>query len=219
MLRSAFRATMRQPITRGLATARPMARSSRTPRVALATSVFVASAVLFPWASVGNDADKAKVSDDKKKAQKEVKETVKKEQAAEPTKAAPEVEGGETGEEGVNSEEGNGESQAAAFNPETGEINWDCPCLGGMAHGPCGDEFKAAFSCFIYSETEPKGIDCIEKFEAMRTCFKQHPEHYKEELYEDEPSESTPEVAQPEKAGKSEQPVEEVATEDIPKVA
>ncbi|KAK5264005.1 Oxidoreductase, partial [Exophiala xenobiotica] len=23
-----------------------------------------------------------------------------------------------------------------AFNPETGEINWDCPCLGGMAHGP-----------------------------------------------------------------------------------
>jgi len=23
-----------------------------------------------------------------------------------------------------------------AFNPETGEINWDCPCLGGMAQGP-----------------------------------------------------------------------------------
>jgi len=23
-----------------------------------------------------------------------------------------------------------------AFNEETGEINWDCPCLGGMAHGP-----------------------------------------------------------------------------------
>lgn len=26
--------------------------------------------------------------------------------------------------------------QQGAFNPETGEINWDCPCLGGMAHGP-----------------------------------------------------------------------------------
>jgi hypothetical protein len=26
--------------------------------------------------------------------------------------------------------------QEEAFNPETGEINWDCPCLGGMAHGP-----------------------------------------------------------------------------------
>lgn len=54
--------------------------------------------------------------------------------------------------------------QEAAFNPETGEINWDCPCLGGMAHGPCGEEFKAAFSCFVYSTEEPKGIDCIEKF-------------------------------------------------------
>lgn len=55
-------------------------------------------------------------------------------------------------------------SQEAAFNPETGEINWDCPCLGGMAHGPCGEEFKAAFSCFVYSQEEPKGMDCIEKF-------------------------------------------------------
>ena len=54
--------------------------------------------------------------------------------------------------------------QQGAFNPETGEINWDCPCLGGMAHGPCGDEFKAAFSCFVYSKEEPKGMDCIDKF-------------------------------------------------------
>lgn len=55
-------------------------------------------------------------------------------------------------------------NQQGAFNPETGEINWDCPCLGGMAHGPCGEEFKSAFSCFIYSEVEPKGVDCIDKF-------------------------------------------------------
>ena len=55
-------------------------------------------------------------------------------------------------------------SQQGAFNEETGEINWDCPCLGGMAHGPCGDEFKAAFSCFVYSESETKGIECIDKF-------------------------------------------------------
>lgn len=52
-----------------------------------------------------------------------------------------------------------------AFNPETGEINWDCPCLGGMAHGPCGEQFKAAFSCFVFSEAEPKGMDCIDKFQ------------------------------------------------------
>lgn len=55
--------------------------------------------------------------------------------------------------------------QQGAFNPETGEINWDCPCLGGMAHGPCGEEFKAAFSCFVYSNEEPKGMDCIDKFQ------------------------------------------------------
>jgi intermembrane space import and assembly protein 40 len=55
--------------------------------------------------------------------------------------------------------------QQGAFNPETGEINWDCPCLGGMAHGPCGEEFKAAFSCFVYSTEEPKGMECIDKFQ------------------------------------------------------
>lgn len=81
------------------------------------------------------------------------------------------------------------QGQQAAYNPETGEINWDCPCLGGMANGPCGEEFKEAFACFVYSETEPKGIDCIKKFENMRTCFRKYPEHYKEELYEDEPAE------------------------------
>lgn len=73
-----------------------------------------------------------------------------------------------------------------AFNPETGEINWDCPCLGGMAHGPCGPEFREAFSCFVFSEEEPKGMDCIDKFQNMQECFKLHPEVYKGELEDDE---------------------------------
>lgn len=67
--------------------------------------------------------------------------------------------------------EAEGEQQGA-FNPDTGEINWDCPCLGGMAHGPCGEEFKSAFSCFVYSTAEPKGVDCIEKFKTMQDCFR-----------------------------------------------
>jgi intermembrane space import and assembly protein 40 len=54
--------------------------------------------------------------------------------------------------------------QQGAFNEETGEINWDCPCLGGMADGPCGENFKEAFSCFVFSKEEPKGVDCIDKF-------------------------------------------------------
>ncbi|EED15636.1 mitochondrial intermembrane space protein Mia40 [Talaromyces stipitatus ATCC 10500] len=73
-----------------------------------------------------------------------------------------------------------------AFNPETGEINWDCPCLGGMAYGPCGQEFREAFSCFVYSQEEPKGMDCIEKFKGMQDCFRLHPEVYGSELQEDE---------------------------------
>lgn len=32
----------------------------------------------------------------------------------------------------------------------SGEINWNCPCLGGMATGPCGVEFRDAFTCFHY---------------------------------------------------------------------
>ncbi len=73
-----------------------------------------------------------------------------------------------------------------AFNPETGEINWDCPCLGGMAHGPCGPQFREAFSCFVFSTEEPKGMDCIEKFQGMRDCFQEHPDVYKDELMDDE---------------------------------
>ncbi|PKY05029.1 intermembrane space protein [Aspergillus campestris IBT 28561] len=76
--------------------------------------------------------------------------------------------------------------QEAAFNPETGEINWDCPCLGGMAHGPCGEEFKAAFSCFVYSQEDPKGIECIDKFKGMQDCFRAHPDVYGAELEDDD---------------------------------
>jgi len=77
-------------------------------------------------------------------------------------------------------------SQQGAFNEATGEINWDCPCLGGMAHGPCGEHFRGAFSCFVYSKEEPKGMDCIEHFKTMQTCFRDHPDIYGGELDDDD---------------------------------
>lgn len=83
-----------------------------------------------------------------------------------------------------------------AYNPETGEINWDCPCLGGMAHGPCGEEFKAAFSCFVYSKEDPKGKECIEKFSFMQDCFRKHPEVYAEQLADDELAKEEPTVVE-----------------------
>lgn len=59
-----------------------------------------------------------------------------------------------------------------------GEINWNCPCLGGMATGPCGLEFREAFSCFHYSAADPKGTDCRKVFETMQDCMLQYPALY-----------------------------------------
>lgn len=62
----------------------------------------------------------------------------------------------------------------------SGEINWNCPCLGGMATGPCGVEFREAFSCFHYSEAETKGADCYEAFKTMQDCMAEYPTVYKQ---------------------------------------
>ncbi|KAM3877658.1 mitochondrial intermembrane space import and assembly protein 40 [Diretmus argenteus] len=62
-----------------------------------------------------------------------------------------------------------------------GEINWNCPCLGGMASGPCGSQFKEAFSCFHYSKEEVKGSECIDNFRNMQECMQKYPELYPQE--------------------------------------
>ena len=59
-----------------------------------------------------------------------------------------------------------------------GSINWSCPCLGGMATGPCGYEFREAFSCFHHSDADPKGSDCFETFREMQQCMLQYPAVY-----------------------------------------
>jgi hypothetical protein len=61
-----------------------------------------------------------------------------------------------------------------------------------MTQPPCGETFKAAFSCFVYSKEEPKGADCVELFRDMQDCFKQHPDIYGQELSSDGDSESKP---------------------------
>ena len=58
-----------------------------------------------------------------------------------------------------------------------------------MAYGSCGEQFRAAFSCFVFSKEEPKGVDCIENFKAMQNCFREHPDEYGGEL-DDESEES-----------------------------
>ena len=55
-----------------------------------------------------------------------------------------------------------------------------------MAHGPCGEDFKSAFSCFVHSEAEVKGSDCLTEFQAMQDCMVQYPEIYKDEDQDEE---------------------------------
>ena len=59
-----------------------------------------------------------------------------------------------------------------------GEINWNCPCLGGMASGPCGYEFREAFSCFHHSKAEQKGSDCELQFSRWQECMVEHMDYY-----------------------------------------
>ncbi|KAH9415283.1 Mitochondrial intermembrane space import and assembly protein 40 [Dermatophagoides pteronyssinus] len=62
-----------------------------------------------------------------------------------------------------------------------GELNFNCPCLGGMASGPCGFEFREAFSCFHYSTNEVKGSECVDKFIEMNNCMTRYPNLYANE--------------------------------------
>ncbi|KAF9481544.1 hypothetical protein BDN70DRAFT_783453, partial [Pholiota conissans] len=111
----------------------------------------------------------------------------------EPTSSSASESSNSSSDEESTSAEGEGETptgeaaaSGGAFNPVTGEINWDCPCLGGMAHGPCGPEFREAFSCFVFSEAEPKGINCVDKFQNMQNCFRAHPDVYADEIMNDD---------------------------------
>ncbi|KAL1513010.1 hypothetical protein ABEB36_002498 [Hypothenemus hampei] len=79
---------------------------------------------------------------------------------------------------------------------ENGEINWNCPCLGGMATGPCGVEFRNAFSCFHHSKADPKGSDCLDKFRTMQTCMQKFPSLYNKELADDDEMSSMAEAEQ-----------------------
>jgi len=70
------------------------------------------------------------------------------------------------------------------------EIDWDCPCLDSMKKSPCGENFKAAFSCYVNSDAEMKGSDCFEDMKQFRLCVEKHREYYeamaKEEHHDDQ---------------------------------
>lgn len=59
-----------------------------------------------------------------------------------------------------------------------------------MASGPCGSQFKEAFSCFHYSKEEVKGSECIDNFRNMQECMQRYPELYPQEEDKESPSQA-----------------------------
>lgn len=71
----------------------------------------------------------------------------------------------------------------------------NCPCIDSMKEGPCGNPFIEAYKCFLQSETEPKGMDCVEQFKTMQGCISEHPDEYN---LDDDDESSDPFAAQSE---------------------
>lgn len=69
-----------------------------------------------------------------------------------------------------------------------------------MATGPCGVEFREAFTCFHYSNADPKGSDCLDPFRQMSDCMAQYPNVYSNKDDKEEvPSEASLDVEQSDK--------------------
>lgn len=62
-----------------------------------------------------------------------------------------------------------------------------------MASGPCGEQFKSAFSCFHYSTEDVKGSDCVDQFRAMQECMQKYPDLYPQDDDDDEDEKKKPE--------------------------
>lgn len=59
-----------------------------------------------------------------------------------------------------------------------------CPCVAELREGACGEAFKGAFACFMRSQAEEKGSDCVEQFITLQSCVVDHPEEFSEDLRE-----------------------------------
>lgn len=55
------------------------------------------------------------------------------------------------------------------------EVALQCPCVEDMMTSPCKDTFVDSFSCFMKSNEEIKGYDCVEHFERFQACLVANP--------------------------------------------
>ncbi|KAI0051211.1 hypothetical protein FA95DRAFT_1587318 [Auriscalpium vulgare] len=202
MLRNIIRTSLR----RRYHTAPPSSLSGSVsrPRLAMALGASAAGAAYLTWRIASETNKIALDSDSTRKMAPTAAKTAFADEADQLAPASSSfspddpLEGGESPEVEGEGEEG---SSGGAYDPVTGKINWDCACLGGMAYGPCGMQFREAFSCFVFSEEEPKGIDCVEKFKAMQDCFRENPDVYGEEIMGDDEDDDLPQPVPPEARG------------------
>ncbi|CAK8689338.1 mitochondrial intermembrane space import and assembly protein 40-like [Clavelina lepadiformis] len=62
-----------------------------------------------------------------------------------------------------------------------GEINWDCPCLGNLPNGPCGQNFRDAFSCWVENRNDEATFaeKCWDNFTKWEGCISEHRDIYR----------------------------------------
>lgn len=64
-----------------------------------------------------------------------------------------------------------------AIDKITGDINWNCHCMGNNTKGPCKHLFKSAFTCFVKNQTNPE--NCQLKINLMQECQNKFENFYK----------------------------------------
>lgn len=80
-----------------------------------------------------------------------------------------------------------------------------------LREGPCGPTFVDAFSCYIRSSHEEKGMDCLDQFKVFQECLKKNPDHVEKIMSDAEEAVQENGTGLAEKTD-SEQPSETVTT-------
>ncbi|KAL8152920.1 hypothetical protein V2J09_010680 [Rumex salicifolius] len=68
----------------------------------------------------------------------------------------------------------------------------ECPCIAHLRTGPCGNDFSEAFLCFLKSNAEEKGSDCVQPFVMLQNCIKAHPDAFSKDVLEGDEVEKEP---------------------------
>ena len=71
---------------------------------------------------------------------------------------------------------------------DDGTINWECPCIQREVVGPCGVEFRTAFSAYVdmKNEGQTKPSDTfMTAIKSFNTCAGKFPEYYMPRLKDD----------------------------------